>query len=701
MAHTLTGRSPLLIAVLVLTSAPLPANWAWIGESVGPVRWGASAATREGVILMGTPGWSSLTKDGRTFELSTLPLDFLVHEVKSFDEGGVVLAVGEEGAIGLSDDAGRTWTQVRSRSPGSAHLRSVVWRDSLDRWMAVGDSGLTLESSDGRHWTPGPRFPDSYPVRRAVTMDGQVWILRRHFWTGAEPLWRLPPRSNAWEFPIGAGSILTDLVQRADGLIGIREGTGPFWIRSSVASGAPAMAMSTNHPIQKVIGTRTFMGAILQDSLLRSALLGYSDEGTASGPAPSGLWVDYEWDSLLTVAEAQDFAVAAGERGRLHSTTWIPSRSDPFWDRRDVPAAERAFTKIDLGNHLLFSGGRGLGSNSDPTDILRSAREAFPSSTVLASWTGRAWVAPVDSGFVLVSRDGEQWRRAQTRTTSPFVGFSHGLGRTAIPLVDGRLLISQDDSIFVASSNVPRTERFLGFAFSGQQFIGSYFDGTTCGSSDLESWKCVGPSPTRLRSMTRFGNLLYGVSSTSQVHVSTNHGFVWTQDKGPKKPVQALVVDGDSLWALHVDRTTSFRTAGDSTWRNGPSLPWHGLNNISHFLVHEGRVLASLAVPGRPTHRTAILSWTPPPTTRALPATKHRLAAPRWTLVGNRLVVEPVEPTSDWILEIRSLDGRIWSSLRAAGSHSRHRIEAPAPDKVFLAILRTQGGSWSRVFAAP
>ena len=61
------------------------------------------------------------------------------------------VAVGDDGTIVHSSD-GADWTAA-SNSATTAHLRDVAWSDSEGRFVAVGAAGAIVYSSDGDSWT--------------------------------------------------------------------------------------------------------------------------------------------------------------------------------------------------------------------------------------------------------------------------------------------------------------------------------------------------------------------------------------------------------------------------------------------------------------------------------------------------------------------------------------------------------------------
>ena len=84
--------------------------------------------------------------------------------------GSRVVAVGERGAVLLSDDAGLSWRQAAS-VPVSVTLTAVQFVNARTGW-AVGHYGVVLKSDDGgEHWS---RQLDGHGVAKLMLQDAQA-----------------------------------------------------------------------------------------------------------------------------------------------------------------------------------------------------------------------------------------------------------------------------------------------------------------------------------------------------------------------------------------------------------------------------------------------------------------------------------------------------------------------------------------------
>ena len=89
-----------------------------------------------------------------------------------FDPNGDGVIVGNNGVVMYSDDSGETWEPVKSVT--REHIYDVVFDG--DSWLAVGNSGLILQSPDGKTWERirPEGFGSGYHTRLLATEDGTV-----------------------------------------------------------------------------------------------------------------------------------------------------------------------------------------------------------------------------------------------------------------------------------------------------------------------------------------------------------------------------------------------------------------------------------------------------------------------------------------------------------------------------------------------
>ena len=69
------------------------------------------------------------------------------------DDLGLFVAVGQAGAILTSSDNGSTWTDVTDPLVTTANLNTVIWNSVDSKFISVGNNNIILESTDGITWT--------------------------------------------------------------------------------------------------------------------------------------------------------------------------------------------------------------------------------------------------------------------------------------------------------------------------------------------------------------------------------------------------------------------------------------------------------------------------------------------------------------------------------------------------------------------
>lgn len=110
--------------------------------------------------------------DGRVWQKVTLPSGVPELRAVTASTTGVIVAVGDAGALLRSTDQGVTWTL--QTAPGAPDLQSIGYGDGL--FMTVGDTNV-LTSSDGAGWTDRSSavLLESWHSFRTVLHSGGAW----------------------------------------------------------------------------------------------------------------------------------------------------------------------------------------------------------------------------------------------------------------------------------------------------------------------------------------------------------------------------------------------------------------------------------------------------------------------------------------------------------------------------------------------
>lgn len=141
------------------------------------------AATQSGLVAGGELGNLLLSTDrGQTWSAAKLSKDrqALINQVAFASDGRLGMAVGHEGWILRTRDAGRSWEEVAFDDNNGAPLMSVA-RLASGNWIAVGAFGRALRAdAEGSHWTPVtlPKEVEDKHLNRVVgSADGKQWLI--------------------------------------------------------------------------------------------------------------------------------------------------------------------------------------------------------------------------------------------------------------------------------------------------------------------------------------------------------------------------------------------------------------------------------------------------------------------------------------------------------------------------------------------
>ena len=156
---TVVNATPRSAGEIWQTQAGIPngSNIDWLGltERGGQVCGSSTADTAVNYVAVGTQGKIGTSVTGNAWSLATSTPDGFaktLHAVAS--NGGSTarwVAVGEEGVSLVSTD-GATWTQGAIAVAGDANLRGVS--SNGVSFIAVGERGTIKSSTDGVTWTP-------------------------------------------------------------------------------------------------------------------------------------------------------------------------------------------------------------------------------------------------------------------------------------------------------------------------------------------------------------------------------------------------------------------------------------------------------------------------------------------------------------------------------------------------------------------
>jgi photosystem II stability/assembly factor-like uncharacterized protein len=157
-----TGRAQLAKLAAALTFiavAPADAAYpgasapAYVAEVVNPeLAGGLSVPGANALLLWGSDGTILRSEDGAHWSHATTPTVVDLAHVATNATGTMLVAVGAQGVVLLSRDAGRSWQAARNATTDT-DLKSVVHHGPSNTWIAAGTNGRILRSQDdGKSW---------------------------------------------------------------------------------------------------------------------------------------------------------------------------------------------------------------------------------------------------------------------------------------------------------------------------------------------------------------------------------------------------------------------------------------------------------------------------------------------------------------------------------------------------------------------
>ncbi len=390
------------------------------------------------------------------------PLLAVAHSTNQF------VAVGERGTILTSTD-GSNWALQNRR--GDVALNGVAYGGGL--WVAVGDGGTILSSSDGTNWSY--RFTASATALNAVTYSTGRFVavgsapglstLIMHSTNGVN--WaRIPINSFSAEQCVTYGNGLF-IAAGSSSILTSPDGTN--W----------GLAVIVGRQIESLIYANGQFVAVGDDGLVL-----VSTDGASWQPRPP-----QTTRRLLGVTYGAGRFVAAGGRGALmasiDASNWTsvssgtPDRveSIDFWGGTFVAVGENgtiitstngtSWTKQNFGvtrdldgmhvaNGLLVVVGKG-GNILTSTDGLNFTSQNAGVTNDLhgVTWGGGLWVAVGEPGIVLTSTNAVHWIGHTTSTTNSLKDATYAGGQWIVVGTEGTILRSTDGANWSSTLTEP------------------------------------------------------------------------------------------------------------------------------------------------------------------------------------------------------------------------------------------------------
>jgi len=458
------------------------------------------------LLLWGSDGTILRSEDGELWTHAATATAVDLARVSTNAAGDVLVAVGAEGVILRSQDAGKNWALARN-STTDTDLRAVVNAPGSRTWITAGTNGRVLRSTDdGRTWT---------------RVDSQ---LKTSFQTlFVDPLSR------------------KILIGGDEGLVGFSKDAGVSWQITAIAMPEPATPITSFHRFGKLLLATSALGRFLtsEDDAASWDLLQASTKAFFTDVA-----FDPERHSIVMTGHNGD-VLRSLDGGR----TWEGSEIS-IDDRKNYLSAIR----YDANSTSLVAVGQD-GTIARSTDGGMQWTKASSELTgdvrgIIADTSRGRLHAFGTGGMLLVSKDsGAHWKTTRNLLDVSLREIS-GMPRSPVLVAAGRLgaVVRSTDSgaswqalnVPYPNPNTPPDLRGLIPAPSGDALIAvgppgailrSNADGSAWDVRHSESIEAERAYPWVLADRKR--KILVAVESRGEMRISTDDGIRWSTSSIP------------------------------------------------------------------------------------------------------------------------------------------------------------------------
>lgn len=436
----------------------------------------------------------------------------------------LITADSNNNKIWVSENSGVSWAAV---DPGITQILQAVTGNGTDTYVAVGNAGTILTSSDASNWTP----------RTSNTANALFDVVYGNGWFVAVGSSGTTVRSSDgidWEVVsvgdmVGRRSIIydgTQFVIAAGTGNGIHTSTdGSSWTKQH--PDAP-LAAALDKPLNALCNNGADIRAV-------------GNTGTILGSSDGIDWTFFSTDlpSLNALAANSDIYVAVGVNGTIltsdNGSQWTERNSGTTNELRDVLWAKELdlFVAIGFNSTLLTS----------PDGINWTPRTAPVSSELLyrVAWSGTRLLVSGYNGLLFSSTDGTDWSD---------IHITAEIGQS----------------------------RIMHIHHAGEKFIIRVQNGPTYASVDGDNW-----TTGNLGTMAGNGALAWdGIRYTTGPHYSEN-GISWsTSTNNTSNSLLNIMHDGSAFTG--VGNTGTMRSSSDgSSWPAQTS--WFTAANLQDIVL--------------------------------------------------------------------------------------------------------------------
>lgn len=386
------------------------------------------------------------------------------------------------------------WTE-RNPLPQVNTIRSIATGGG--RWVAVGDRGTLLASTNGLAWhLVNPKTEQTlHGVHYAaggfvavgdagvllVSSDGESWAQRR----------------------TGFASKLSGVAFGHDELVAI----GDYGMVSSSDGLKWAPAGSYRQPGNAIaFGAGKFVAA--------SAGLHVSTNGVDWVRALNQGWLE-------NVAFLNGLFVAGGDDGNIQT-----SADGVAWQARASNTGRRLYEAAYGNGRYVAVGARGVIVSSADASSWRAEQSGTPDRLEAVIFSDGMFVAAGENGTMLTSPDGVAWSKRNLGTTRDLDGMTATPDRVVAVGKGGTILTSTNGVDFVQQAS-GTTNSLHGVSWNGELFVAVGEPGVILTSPDSVRWTAQNSTVTNSLKRVVFANSLWVAVGTEGTIVVSTDGVRW------------------------------------------------------------------------------------------------------------------------------------------------------------------------------
>lgn len=458
------------------------------------------------------------------------------------------VAVGQAGKILTSSD-GTNWTLAATVASGS--LNAVTFSSALNLFIAVGNGGDIYTASNLATWTKQTSSTTDTLTAVAVGIAGSTPTVVAAGFNGRIAM---STTGTTWSSQVIAGNPSFNGAAAATDLFAVVGGNGAIYTSTNGSAWSVAAAPAG-------LPTANFTAV----RFLNNQFVAVGGSGAVMTWTGTGNWtqvVTGVFQQLRDIALVGSTYVATTDNGGLLKAANLAN-----WTTVDLPSFAAHYGVAASGTTFATAGSGGeIWTSMDATSwVSRGTTGGLWRFGAVKYLNGR-FIAVGSAGAVYTSLDGDTWTRAETSTSSWLDSVAYGAGLYVAPSDFGDVLTSPD-AVTWTTRTVGDNVNNNGVAFDGTRFVAVGDSGKIRTSTDGIGWTSVtGTGITEhLRSVAARSGVFVAVGDTGKIYTSGD-GQTWTlRTSGTaQRLLQARLIEG--TFFVTGEGRTLLASADGVTW---------------------------------------------------------------------------------------------------------------------------------------